>query len=144
MADADWSFPDTAEGIREALRRGARTLWANTVLYSDHPLATDYGTQFHVVGQRLQAVEYFDDKDAVNNGLLRRAHLPVARSLVVRSLAEADASRLRKKGLRVPLVVKPVRGRGSEGVMLAETNAELGRIVENFLLGARRQLALES
>ena len=34
----DWVFPDTAEGIADALARGATLLWANTVLFAGHPI----------------------------------------------------------------------------------------------------------
>ncbi|KAL5354004.1 hypothetical protein ACLOAV_000089 [Pseudogymnoascus australis] len=33
-----WSFPDTESGILSALRRGATHLWANTILFAEHPL----------------------------------------------------------------------------------------------------------
>lgn len=35
--DLDWVFPDTEEGIENAIRKGAKILWLNTVLYIGHP-----------------------------------------------------------------------------------------------------------
>jgi len=29
--DLEWSFPDTVDGIKDAIRRGADTIWLNTV-----------------------------------------------------------------------------------------------------------------
>ncbi|KAI5917500.1 hypothetical protein F4810DRAFT_44109 [Camillea tinctor] len=35
-----WTFPDTEEGILHALNKGATHIWANTILFTSHPLQT--------------------------------------------------------------------------------------------------------
>ena len=119
----DWVFPDTPEGIVAALAAGADVLWANTVLFEGHPLEAVLG-HVAVVGQLPSAMQAFDDKFETNR-VLASAGLPVARSFLlarierpgVRALAGIEAA-LADHGLQFPLIVKPVRGRGSQGVTL--------------------------
>ena len=120
----DWVFPDTAEGIADALARGATLLWANTVLFAGHPLE-DVLHKVWVVGQHPRRQQDVDDKFATN-ALLRAHGLPVAASCLaghepidgVPPVHAIDAGMLRTLGLAFPLIVKPVRGRGSQGVTL--------------------------
>jgi D-alanine-D-alanine ligase len=153
----DWVFPDTREGLLLAVERGATVLWANTVLFSGHPLERFMG-ECQVVGQLPSAMQAFDDKFATN-AALRQQGLPVAASVrasvdggqKTEPLASLTEARLAELGLPFPLVVKPVRGRGSQGVTVVETHAAFrhaaaelmasGRfgddlIVERFLGGA--------
>lgn len=117
----DWVFPDTAEGIAAARAAGAGVLWANTVLFEGHPLEAVLG-EVAIVGQLPAAMQAHDDKFETNR-LLARAGLPVAGSLLlsrtaregVHALPQIEAA-LEAAGLRFPLIVKPVRGRGSQGV----------------------------
>ncbi|MGZ3257537.1 MAG: hypothetical protein ACXU68_12280, partial [Croceibacterium sp.] len=62
--DADWTYPDTFEGIAQAVADGAEILWANTSLFDEHPLA-DFGSSdgLYIVGQPLDVVEKYEDKD---------------------------------------------------------------------------------
>lgn len=152
----DWVFADTAEGIASARAAGATLLWANTVLFSGHPLEGAMHDCL-VVGQLPAAMEAADDKFATN-AMLRAAGLPVAVSILaahggrpgVHALASLSPAALGDLGLRFPLVVKPVRGRGSQGVSVAADHAafllaatallDSGRfgdelIVEEFLEG---------
>ncbi|MBX7215003.1 MAG: hypothetical protein K1X39_13400 [Thermoflexales bacterium] len=109
--DTGWTFPDTEEGVREALAAGATVLWANTVLHADHPLThLTPRSGVRIVGQPAGVVERYDDK-FVTNALLREAGLPVADSWLI-----ADDAELPPAEAGYPLVVKPNRGRGSEGV----------------------------
>ncbi len=126
----DWVFPDTVAGIGQAIAAGAGILWANTVLFEGHPLDTAPG-DVEIVGQRPAAMQAFDDKFATNE-LLARAGLPVAGSFLVAMAAGPDVCALADveaacaaRGMAWPVIVKPVRGRGSQGVTLVETPARL-------------------
>lgn len=129
--DADWVFPDSHEGIEAALDQGARVLWANTVLFKGHPLES-FMDRVRVVGQLPERVQAYDDKWDTNE-LLRRHGLPVADSVLVGvddprqtySIEALSDSELAAHGLRFPLVVKPLRGRGSQGVFRVDTLTSL-------------------
>ena len=62
----DWVFPDTADGIRRAEAGGATVLWANTVLFEEHPLEQVLG-DYDIVGQLPAAMQAFDDKFETNH-----------------------------------------------------------------------------
>jgi D-alanine-D-alanine ligase len=136
----DWVFPDTDAGIDAALSAGATLLWANTVLFAGHPLERVMDRCW-IVGQLPAAMQAADDK-FVTNAMLRAAGLPVAASILAApqarpGLAAFDVltpSRLGDLGLPFPLIVKPVRGRGSQGVTLVQDHAAL-------LLAARELVA---
>lgn len=73
------TVPDTEEGIRDAINRGANTLWLNTVIHRKHPLFKIYkpvldgsshsGIRF--VGQLPEHSEDYDDKAVVNPWLAK-------------------------------------------------------------------------
>jgi D-alanine-D-alanine ligase len=138
----DWVFPDTAEGIAAARAAGADTLWANTVLFEGHPLEAVLG-EVAIVGQLPAAMQRWDDKFESNRALAR-AGLPVAKSFLlagaardgVRGLTELAAA-LGEEGLRLPIIVKPVRGRGSQGVTLVRNPAQLRTVSAALLAEAR-------
>ncbi|WP_312517377.1 biotin carboxylase [Massilia sp.] len=156
-ADAmDWVFPDTREGIAAALDAGATLLWANTVLFAGHPLERVMDKCW-IVGQLPAAMQTADDKFATN-ARLRAQGLPVAASLLaapvaregVHALASLTQQTLAENGLGFPLIVKPVRGRGSQGVTQVDNHAAFMQaadqlitsklfgadlIVEQFLIG---------
>ena len=139
----DWVFPDTHEGIAQAFGQGARVLWANTVLFSGHPLQSVAGQGVRVVGQHPALVDRYDDKWLTNEQLRARGCPVPASALLARTagpntlaldgLSEAG---LAARGLRFPLVVKPIRGRGSEGVCKVASLTEL-RHHADTLLSAR-------
>lgn len=139
--DMDWSFPDTAAGIEAAIRQGAEVLWANTVLYEGHPIEWALQAGVAIVGQIPANVGRFDDKRDTNE-LLRVSGLPVARALVVGDYATADIhdwcslslETLRTWGLTLPLIIKPIRGRGSAGVQRVETESALRKALETLLM----------
>jgi D-alanine-D-alanine ligase len=124
--DVDWVFPDTAEGLNEAARRGATVIWANTVLFSGHPLEARL-SDFWIVGQLPRRQQEGDDKFSTNVGL-RNEGLPVAASMLVShephgsipGWSAVTEESLAARGLRFPVVVKPVRGRGSQGVSMVK------------------------
>lgn len=60
--DLDWVFPDTLEGIKEALDQGADVLWLNTVLHSGHPIKKFVNKGIELVGQDPDMVDRYDRK----------------------------------------------------------------------------------
>ena len=122
MVESDWCFPDTEDGILEALEKGATHLWANTILFASHPLQTsskigDYQDRVRVVGHGPLVVEKYDDKELVNNMLRQDGAFTMPRSW---SLRESSVLRddIESQGIDYPVVAKPIRGRGSHGVRL--------------------------
>ncbi|MEG3173758.1 biotin carboxylase [Sphingomonas sp. ZB1N12] len=126
----DWVFPDTVEGIRSAGAAGASVLWANTVLFGGHPLETVMA-DFDIVGQLPAAMQAFDDKFETNR-LLAEAGLPVAQSFLLSGTAKENVCALAdvedacaSRDMSFPMIVKPVRGRGSQGVTLVRSLGDL-------------------
>lgn len=130
----DWVYPDTAPGIARALEDGANVLWANTVLFDGHPLQGLRDGE-RIVGQDPATVGRFDDKFATNE-ILREHGLSVVRSRLVTRASPLGEERL-------PIVLKPVRGRGSQGVRLIRTPAELGEAIESAAREFGEPLILE-
>jgi carbamoylphosphate synthase large subunit len=135
--DADWSFPDTISGIRSAVTdHGANVLWANTTLHSSHALVQlrselcDRGVR--MIGQNPLDTEKFEDKEWINRWLNGQPGLEgcFPRSMLFNKGEARD--KLERFG--VPAVAKPIRGRGSHGVTLANT-------VEDLQIAAERLLA---
>ena len=118
--DLDWVFPDTVEGIQSAIDKGATIVWLNTVLYQGHPIESFIARGVAVVGQVPKNVGLYDDK-LVTNALLSAHHLPIPKSVVI---AHKDANNF-KIVFPFPVVAKPIRGRGSQGVSLARDMREL-------------------
>lgn len=126
----DWVFPDTVEGIAAAIAGGADTIWANTVLFAGHPLEA-VRAPIAIVGQEPAVMQRFDDKFATNR-VLAEAGLPVAGSFLLSGTARPGvialddvAEAIAARGMMFPLIVKPVRGRGSQGVTRVRDLAEL-------------------
>jgi D-alanine-D-alanine ligase len=131
LVDEGWSFPDTERGIAEAFGRGASAFWANTVLYSGHALEKDYGRPFLVVGQPIPIVQRWEDKFETSQALLSRG-LSVARTHLIKG-AEDLRSLLDSGTVTLPVVVKPVRGRGSEGVVVVSDVSTARTVVHSHL-----------
>ncbi len=137
----DWVFPDTVDGIRAAGAAGASILWANTALFAGHPLDAALA-DFDIVGQSPAATQAFDDKFATNR-MLSDAGLSVARSFLlsrtrrdpVFGLADIEAT-CAAMALDFPLIVKPVRGRGSQGVTLVADIGALRRAADTLFAAA--------
>ena len=125
--DDGWTFPDSREGIIAAQDAGARVLWANTVLFAGHPLEHAAG-DVAIAGHRPADVHRYDDKWHTRN-VLRAAALPVPAAILAAALpgeglvplAGIDAELLARAGIGPEVVVKPVRGRGSQGVTRAHS-----------------------
>jgi len=130
-SDEGWSYPDTTEGITEALSRGATVLWANTVLYRDHPLRGCHDKPYLVVGQPPATVHRWEDKFDASQ-MLASVGLPVAEAHLVASVDEVRGL-LNSGAVSLPVVVKPVRGRGSEGVAVVTSTAALENVVGGHL-----------
>ncbi|MGE5926124.1 MAG: biotin carboxylase [Gemmatimonadota bacterium] len=131
-ADEGWTYPDTPDGIGAALRQGAQVLWANTVLFAGHPLEAVSGVR--IVGQRPADVHRFDDK-WVTRTVMREAGLPFPAAVLVGSAPGQDLialgsvrdALLADLGMGGGAIVKPVRGRGSQGVSFARSAADVRR-----------------
>lgn len=114
----DWVFPDTQEGIETAVAKGADTFWLNTVLYDGHPAEEFQG--FYAIGQNPADVSAYDDKYYTNTAL-KNAGFPVASQRIAdENYAHSD---------ELPCIVKPIRGRGSQGVVKCNSEAELQKAV---------------
>lgn len=139
--DEGWTFPDTEDGIAGALEAGARVLWANTVLFEGHPL--ERATGVWIVGQRAADAHRFDDK-WYTRSFLRRAGLPFPAAILAgRGDAPGlvagdtiDDGLLARMGFGPEAIVKPVRGRGSQGVSLAASAVDI-RTALDALFDAR-------
>lgn len=111
-----------------ALRGGATHLWANTILFAEHPLQVsarvgEYGGVVGVVGQPPVLVEAFDDKDYVNSLLRAKGTFTMPRSWIFES--QNEEWRCLLGVLPYPVVGKPIRGRGSHGVKKCDSRDEL-------------------
>jgi len=124
--DLDWVFPDTHKGISDALEKGANCLWLNTVTFSRHPIESFRGKGIYIVGQRPDLVDRFDDKLKTNH-LLKENQLPIPDSSIILKGQSVDTL----TDLVFPVVVKPVRGRGSQGVILVEDRIKLNHTIQN-------------
>ncbi|MGS2739853.1 ATP-grasp domain-containing protein [Sinomicrobium sp. M5D2P17] len=118
--DKDWVFPDTRSGIEQAVEKGANAFWLNTVLYRNHPVTHFADQGFRFIGQLPEQVDVYDDKQYTNK-VLKEHSIPIPGSEVIYRdylagyLLEID----------FPVVVKPIRGRGSQGVTLVDNKKEL-------------------
>ncbi|CZR50752.1 uncharacterized protein PAC_00626 [Phialocephala subalpina] len=134
-----WTFPDTPSGILSAVQAGATHLWANTILFSSHPLQTlqDLDKQqdeIRVIGQPPNLVQLYDNKEYVNS-LLRSHHFTLPKSWTLTSSPTLDlSSTIKKLGLTYPIVGKPIRGRGSSGVKLCHNPSELLSHIQSLFL----------
>ncbi len=135
--DADWTYPDTYEGIAAAVADGAEILWANTSLFDEHPMA-QFGSRegLFVVGQPLDVVEKFEDKD-VCQAAISAIGVPVpVQALVDVEMGPAKAQveqAVSQNGLTFPVIAKPVRGRGSAGVKVVGSVEEAVEHIESHV-----------
>lgn len=126
-SDLDWVFPDTVEGIGNAIEKGATVLWLNTVLYSSHPIMTYSGTGIQVIGQRPSDVDLYDDKFFTNQ-LLKKHKLPIPDSILIHKRDQPQTNKTRS----FPLLIKPIRGRGSQGVKKVDNPVALRQELVSF------------
>ena len=118
--DKDWVFPDTKTGIEAALQKGAKIFWLNTVLYQHHTIENYFDEELEIVGQTLELVDVYDDK-MFTNSLLKSNNIPIPKNELITIENYNDLS----LKLDFPLVLKPIRGRGSQGVTKIENRNEL-------------------
>lgn len=159
-----WCFPDTEEGILSVIHQGATHLWANCVVFASHPLQASgrlsaYLSQVKVVSQAPLCVDICDDKAFLSAELRKRRVFTLPRSWTFHRTQNLDAaiaalapalqtgSHEHAHAADYPFVAKPVRGRGSHGVKLCRSPAELAAhlttlfresavvMVEEFLRG---------
>ena len=123
--DLHWVFQDDHDGIRQAIRKGAKQLWLNTVLYASHAIMDFAIEDLMLVGQDPRLVDFYDDKFVLNNFLADQG-LPFLRSRRV-TLDQLSGMHL---PLGYPLVIKPLRGRGSQGVTVCTTDNDLVSYLE--------------
>ena len=118
--DFNWVFPDTKEGIQNALKKGANKFWLNTVLYKNHEIENFFDRDIQFVGQIPSQVDIYDDKYFTNE-LLRKNEISIPKTKLI-SIEDLTSYSL---DIDFPLVVKPIRGRGSQGVSLVRNQKEL-------------------
>ncbi|MRI01678.1 ATP-grasp domain-containing protein [Kriegella sp. EG-1] len=109
--DKDWVFPDTQNGIEAALNKGVKIFWLNTILYQNHEIENFINNDLEFIGQSPQLVDLFDDKMYTNN-LLNNNQIPIPNNELITKENYHQLS----IALEFPLVLKPLRGRGSQGV----------------------------
>jgi len=110
-------------------------------LFRGHALEEYLSKAVRVVGQLPERVHEFDDKWKTNS-LLRAAGYPVAHSLLVgeqemdgATVLEALTEKsLVDHGISFPAIIKPVRGRGSQGVTKINSLTKLKETAKNLLL----------
>ncbi|MFV3409875.1 ATP-grasp domain-containing protein [Bdellovibrio bacteriovorus] len=112
----DWVFPDTAKGFEDAFGLGARVFWLNTVLYRGHPVEVWLKRDVEFIGQSTSDAEDGDNK-FLTNKRLREAGLAVAHSNLLSECQYGQIS--------FPVVLKPIRGRGSQGVVVVNSDFDL-------------------
>lgn len=154
-----WCFPDTEEGIVSAIQKGATHLWANTVLFAEHPLQTSsrltpFESSVRVIGQPPLCADRFDDKSFTNDLLRQRGGLTLPKSWTVddptgppqaqqsvQNTLDEVISLIKEDDY--PIVAKPVRGRGSHGVKICENATELAEHVAHLFDESPRVLLEE-
>lgn len=115
------------------MENGATHLWANTILFASHPLQileklSEHASTLKIVGQPPRLVEQYDDKNFVNDLLRRDGSLRLPQSWLVYSLNDTIL-----QDLQLPIVAKPIRGRGSHGVKLCRSRKQLDIHLEGLL-----------
>jgi D-alanine-D-alanine ligase-like ATP-grasp enzyme len=137
--DADWCFPDTSHGILSALEQGVTHIWANTILFSSHPLQTayeldEYATSVRIIGQPPNLVDKFDDKNYVNSLLRSTGNFTLPAFWLLDTRSTSISSFIDSTDLPYPIIAKPIRGRGSYGVKLCPTTSILTAHLNSLLL----------
>ncbi len=141
--DQDWTFPDTKRGLAAAIQKGAELIWANTVLFRGHPLEKLLKTyDLRTVGQMSENVHLFDDKQLTNQ-LIRKKGCPTPESFMIVNdsfrevpglvpVSKLNEKKISSLGFSFPLIVKPVRGLGSQGVRKVENLCEMTMAVKKL------------
>jgi len=128
--EADWSFGDHKETILQVIEKHrANVLWANTNVHSTHALlevAKRYPDVL-MVGQDPRQIDRYDDKEWASSWLQSQPGLEgsFAQQWIVPR--DSDSSDDVLRNISLPAIIKPVRGRGSQGVALCHSQDELKR-----------------
>jgi hypothetical protein len=153
-----WCFPDTEAGILSAIKHGATHIWAHTVLFAAHPLQTGpelakYESTLIVNAQPPILVEFCDDKEYLNNFLRAQTDVPMPRAWSIDEDQNLE-NFIHENSLPFPIVAKPVRGRGSQGVKVCRDQRSLFThlqeifpesstvMLEEFLVGEEATIAV--
>lgn len=125
--DLDWVFPDTTEWIQSAVDKGATVIWLNTVLYKGHPIEGFIKNGISVAGQIPENVDLYDDK-WITNDLLKANGLPIPKSIIIthENVTQYELD------FPFPVVAKPIRGRGSQGVSVVNNQKDLTQILNEM------------
>lgn len=130
--DLEWVFPDDKEGILSAIAKGADTFWLNTVLYDGHPIEEFIKKGYYIVGQQPSEVNKYDDKYYTNQ-MLSNSGLHVVKEQIVDMNSIIEMS--------FPVVLKPIIGRGSQGVYVVKNEQEykekLQELIDQEIYGRR-------
>ncbi|KAF7192325.1 hypothetical protein HII31_06357 [Pseudocercospora fuligena] len=152
-----WTFPDFEESIVSAIEKhGASHFWSNTIVFEEHPLQTSstlrkYAGDLKVVGQAMKHVQLYDDKNYVNSLLRKAGTFTMPKSFVAPNSTDIE-SQLKDHDLTPPIVAKPIRGRGSQGVKVCKTISDLtahidslgpnNAMLEDFLQGTEATITV--
>jgi D-alanine-D-alanine ligase-like ATP-grasp enzyme len=114
----------------EVIRQNPTHVWANTILFAQHPLQTStrldtVAHDLRVVGQPPKLVELYDDKNFVNEMLRAKPGFTLPAARLVGDEASLQDTLSSLSASLYPVVGKPVRGRGSHGVQVCRNKAEL-------------------
>ncbi len=137
----DWVFADNEPGINEAVALGAEVLWLNTTLYRNHPIRS-LMNRIAVVGQDPAQVDQFENKWVMHQWLTDKGYLVPAAEIVrgfsheTRKLVARFVDRYRV------VIVKPVRGRGSQGVFKCHGLDEVWRRLSHWDRGGLGEAVL--
>lgn len=125
--EADWSFGDHKETILEVIKKhGANVLWANTNVHSTHALlevAKEYPDVL-MVGQDPRQLDNYDDKAWMSRWLQSQ---PGLEGSFPRTWVVSRDNPAAFDDIPLPAIIKPTRGRGSQGVVLCHSRDELER-----------------
>ncbi|RYZ57370.1 MAG: ATP-grasp domain-containing protein [Proteobacteria bacterium] len=124
----DWVYPDTDMGLRQAFLDGAQIFWMNTVLHEDHPIQRIRSNDLWIVGQDAEAVQLYDDKFVANRTLRDEGYAVAASAIIDGTDVKIPAS------TQYPVILKPIRGRGSVGVTLINSEEELRGLIEQWMM----------
>ena len=134
---SDWVFPDAAETIHDFQNMKINFIWPNTVLYGDHPIYK-FSHNMSFLGKNNKIVPELDDKVKAYN-LLKILGIPCSKYFIlgnylgetnkeslINPLEEKDIKRkMIEYNMKFPVIVKPIRGRGSEGIRKVNDFTEL-------------------
>jgi hypothetical protein len=123
--EADWSFGDHNKSILEVIKKhGANVLWANTNVYSSHALlevAKEY-PDILMVGQDPRQVDNYDDQAWMSRWLQSQ---PGLEGSFPQTWVVSRDNPAALDDIPLPAIIKPPRGRGSQGVVLCRSRDEL-------------------